>query len=104
MIKTFSPFARAYSPALANLPDPISHDQFIDFIDGLNSAFISSPIFQMAHIVGGTLLGTQILPAQVVGGVFQVAYEEGKHDSICSKKPHRQDHDHEEDDGRDPLQ
>ena len=73
MIKTFSPFARAYSPALANLPDPISHDQFIDFIDGLNSAFISSPIFQMAHIVGGTLLGTQILPAQVVGGVFQVA-------------------------------
>ncbi|KAK0114785.1 hypothetical protein ONS95_014266 [Cadophora gregata] len=73
MIKTFSPFACAYSPALASLPDPISHDQFIGFIDGLNSAFISSPIFQVAHIVGGTLLGTPIFPAQVVGGVLQVA-------------------------------
>ncbi|KAL5323022.1 hypothetical protein ACEPPN_007549 [Leptodophora sp. 'Broadleaf-Isolate-01'] len=73
MIKTFSPFARAYSPALASLPDPISHDQFIEFIDGLNNAFISSPIFQMAHVLGGGLLGTQILPAQIVGGVFQIA-------------------------------
>ncbi|KAG4437204.1 hypothetical protein IFR05_007323 [Cadophora sp. M221] len=73
MIKTFSPFARAYSPALASLPDPISHDQFIGFIDGLNNAFISSPIFQMAHVLGGGLLGTQILPAQIAGGVFQIA-------------------------------
>ncbi len=73
MIKTFSPFARAYSPSLASLPDPISKEQFIDFIDGLNNAFISSPIFQLAHVVGGGLLGSQILPAQAVGGVFQVA-------------------------------
>ncbi|CAL3969667.1 unnamed protein product [Diplocarpon coronariae] len=73
MIKTFSPFARAYSPALAKLPEPISKEQFLEFIDGLNNAFISSPIFQLAHVVGGGLLGSQILPAQAVGAVFQVS-------------------------------
>ncbi|KUJ15006.1 uncharacterized protein LY89DRAFT_784042 [Mollisia scopiformis] len=72
MIKTFSPFARAYSPAFSTLPNPIPKDEFISFIDGLNKAFISSPIFQAAHVVGGGLLGSQILPAQAVGGVFQV--------------------------------
>jgi hypothetical protein len=73
MIKTFSPFARAYSPALANLPDPIPREDFLAFIDNLNKAFLSHPIFQAAHVAGGALLGSQILPAQAVGGVFQVA-------------------------------
>jgi len=73
MIKTFSPFARAYAPILATLPNPISNPEFLTFIDGLNTAFLSSPIFQAAHVAGGALLGSQILPAQAVGGVFQVA-------------------------------
>ncbi|KAE9369142.1 hypothetical protein N431DRAFT_345978 [Stipitochalara longipes BDJ] len=72
-IKTFSPFARAYSPTLSTLPSPIPRDLFLTFIDGLNAAFLSSPIFQVAHVIGGGLLGSQILPAQAVGGVFQVA-------------------------------
>ncbi|KAN0101480.1 hypothetical protein V8E51_011990 [Hyaloscypha variabilis] len=72
-IKTFSPFARAYSPTLSTLPSPIPHPLFLSFLDGLNAAFLSSPIFQVAHVIGGGLLGSQILPAQAVGGVFQVA-------------------------------
>lgn len=72
MIKTFSPFARSYSPALAQLPQPILQEEFLSFIDGLNEAFLSAPIFQVMHVAGGGLLGSQILPAQAVGGVFQV--------------------------------
>lgn len=73
MIKTFSPFARSYAPILARLPDPIPREDFLSFIDNLNNAFLSHPIFQAAHVAGGALLGSQILPAQAVGGVFQVA-------------------------------
>ncbi|KAL3425497.1 hypothetical protein PVAG01_02288 [Phlyctema vagabunda] len=72
MIKTFSPFARSYAPVLATLPNPISENEFLQFIDGLNNAFLSAPIFQAMHIAGGGLLGSQILPAQAVGGVFQL--------------------------------
>ncbi|KAF8853315.1 hypothetical protein BDZ45DRAFT_729617 [Acephala macrosclerotiorum] len=72
LIKTFSPFARAYSPSLRNLPIPIPKEEYIQFIDGLNNAFVSSPIFQAAHVAGGALPRSQILPAQAVGGVFQV--------------------------------
>ncbi|RDW75723.1 hypothetical protein BP5796_06544 [Coleophoma crateriformis] len=72
MIRTFSPFARSYSPVLAQLPQPISQEEFLSFIDGLNEAFLSAPIFQAMHVVGGGLLGTQVLPAQAVGGVFQI--------------------------------
>jgi hypothetical protein len=72
MIKSFSPFARSYSPALEKLPNPVSREQFLSFIDGLNNAFLSSPIFQAAHVVGGGLLSSQILPAQAVGGVVQI--------------------------------
>ncbi|KAH6664234.1 hypothetical protein B0J14DRAFT_706664 [Halenospora varia] len=71
-IKSFSPFSRSYAPALASLPDPISQPDFLTFIDGLNEAFLSPPMFQAMHVIGGGLLGSQILPAQAVGGVFQV--------------------------------
>ncbi|TVY73334.1 hypothetical protein LSUE1_G007386 [Lachnellula suecica] len=71
-IKTFSPFSRAYSPALGYLKNTISQDEFLAFIDGLNEAFLSPPVFQAMHVIGGTLLGTQIIPAQAVGGVFQI--------------------------------
>lgn len=42
------------------------------FIDRLNDVFLSLPVFQAAHIAGGALLGSQVLPAQAVGGVLQV--------------------------------
>ncbi|KAH8652677.1 hypothetical protein BGZ60DRAFT_568882 [Tricladium varicosporioides] len=71
-IKSFSPFSRSYAPALASLPNPISQPDFLSFIDGLNEAFLSPPMFQAMHVIGGGLLGSQILPAQAVGGVFQV--------------------------------
>ncbi|PMD19245.1 hypothetical protein NA56DRAFT_705829 [Hyaloscypha hepaticicola] len=90
-IKTFSPFARLFSPSLQTLTEPISPTELLAFIDGLNTAFLSSSIFQAEHMKGGRLLGNQILPAQAVGGVFQVVesedvYAEGLVVKIMSTK------------------
>jgi hypothetical protein len=71
-IKNFSPFARAYSSSLQKLPSPIPRDTFLSFIDGLNAAFLSAPVFQAANIIGGGLMGSQIPPAQLAGGVVQI--------------------------------
>jgi hypothetical protein len=71
-IKNFSPFARAYSASLQKLPSPIPRDTFLSFIDGLNAAFLSAPVFQAATAIGGGLMGSQIPPAQLAGGVVQI--------------------------------
>lgn len=72
-IKTFSPFARSYSPALGQLLNPIHQEEFLAFIDGLNRAFLSAPAFQAMHIAGGMMLSAQgVIPVQAVGAVFQI--------------------------------
>lgn len=72
-IKTFSRFARAYPPALAQLSNPIPETEFLEFVDGLNNAFVSAPAFQAMHVASGMLVGAQgVIPVQVVGAVLQV--------------------------------
>jgi hypothetical protein len=71
-IKSLSPLAPVYSLSVQTLADPISATDFLSFMDGLNVTFLSSPIFQAAHVIGGGLLGNQILTTQAVGGVLQV--------------------------------
>lgn len=70
-IKSISPFARAYAPALLQLPNPITQDEFLAFIDRLNNAFLAQPILVASTMAGGALMGTQILPVQVAGGAVQ---------------------------------
>jgi hypothetical protein len=53
------------------MSNPIHPEEFLAFIDRLNQVFISNPIFQAAHITGGMLMGSQVLPAMAVGGVLQ---------------------------------
>lgn len=65
------PFARAYAPNLAGAD--IDVVQFTEFIDGLNVAFLGSPVFQAVGIAGQI---TGIVPhhiAQLVGGSLQLA-------------------------------
>ncbi|OJD35414.1 uncharacterized protein BKCO1_170006 [Diplodia corticola] len=71
-VRSFSPFARAYAPALATLrPSPISQDDFLAFIDGLNDAFMMHPFFQAGFVAGGAVMSAPILPVQIAGGGLQ---------------------------------
>ncbi|KAK8208599.1 hypothetical protein IWZ01DRAFT_508385 [Phyllosticta capitalensis] len=70
-IRSFSPFARAYSPALAQLPDPITPDEFLEFIDGLNKAHMMHPFFQASFVSGGFVMAAPLLPVQIAGGAVQ---------------------------------
>ncbi|KAK8173329.1 hypothetical protein IWX90DRAFT_475982 [Phyllosticta citrichinensis] len=70
-IRSFSPFARAYSPALAQLPEPISQDEFLAFIDGLNGAYMMHPFFQASFVSGGFVMAAPLLPVQAAGGAVQ---------------------------------
>ncbi|OCK94388.1 uncharacterized protein K441DRAFT_705706 [Cenococcum geophilum 1.58] len=70
-IKSISPFARAYAPALSQLPNPITQEEFLAFIDRLNNAFLAQPILVASTMAGGALMGTQILPVQLAGGAVQ---------------------------------
>ncbi|KAL1634636.1 hypothetical protein SLS58_010578 [Diplodia intermedia] len=70
-VRSFSPFARAYAPALATLPQPISQDDFLAFIDGLNEAFMMHPFFQAGFVAGGAVMSAPILPVQIAGGGLQ---------------------------------
>ncbi|KAB2578015.1 hypothetical protein BFW01_g9390 [Lasiodiplodia theobromae] len=70
-VRSFSPFARAYAPALADLPNPISQDEFLAFIDGLNDAFMMHPFFQAGFMAGGMVMSAPILPVQIAGGGLQ---------------------------------
>lgn len=70
-VRSFSPFARAYAPALADLPNPISQDEFLTFIDGLNDAFMMHPFFQAGFMAGGMVMSAPILPVQIAGGGLQ---------------------------------
>ncbi|OBT77431.1 hypothetical protein VF21_04260 [Pseudogymnoascus sp. 05NY08] len=73
-VKSFSPFTRCYPPSLSMLSNAITESEFLAFVDRLNHVFISLPIFQVAHIVGGTMMSVQgVLPVQAVGGVLQVS-------------------------------
>ncbi|KKY23070.1 hypothetical protein UCDDS831_g03195 [Diplodia seriata] len=70
-VRSFSPFARAYAPALATLPQPIDQDDFLAFIDGLNDAFMMHPFFQAGFVAGGAVMSAPILPVQIAGGGLQ---------------------------------
>lgn len=70
-VRSFSPFARAYPPALAELPNPIMQDEFLAFIDGLNNAFMMHPFFQAAFMAGGMVMSAPLLPVQIAGGGLQ---------------------------------
>ena len=72
-VKHLTPFARCYPPVLAELPNPIHQDEFLAFIDCLNDVFVAQPALLATAMVGGALMGTQILPAQIAGGAVQVA-------------------------------
>ena len=56
---------RAYSPALADAG--IIKDEFLSFIDGLNEAFIASPILQATRMVGGILSMIPFSTVQLTG-------------------------------------
>ncbi|KAF4302333.1 hypothetical protein GTA08_BOTSDO06291 [Botryosphaeria dothidea] len=70
-VRSFSPFARAYAPALGELPNPISQDEFLAFIDGLNNAFMMHPFFQAGFMAGGMVMSAPLLPVQLAGGGLQ---------------------------------
>ncbi|KAI9689584.1 MAG: hypothetical protein M1822_010236 [Bathelium mastoideum] len=68
-----SPFARAYSPSLANIPNPISSQEFLAFIDGLNEAFIPNPAFQVTQRAGNIAGHVPLFPVRWVGTGLQLA-------------------------------
>ncbi|KAH8663002.1 hypothetical protein BGZ60DRAFT_412520 [Tricladium varicosporioides] len=64
----FSPFPRAYSPALQTLD--ISQSDFLSFIDHLNEAFIAAPGFQIASHVTGAISSIPLPLAGLVGSIL----------------------------------
>lgn len=67
-----APFLRAYAPALA--PHAISQAAFLDFLDGLNEAFLPTPALQgtgMAGMAMGQCYGLE--PVQLAGCIVEVA-------------------------------
>ena len=63
-----TPFVRAYAPELAN--HGISAADFVAFIDGLNEAFLGSPVFQTTNLAGmvlGQFYGMHSV--QLAGGI-----------------------------------
>ncbi|EOD52740.1 hypothetical protein UCRNP2_446 [Neofusicoccum parvum UCRNP2] len=70
-VRSFSPFARAYPPSFAELPNPIGEDEFLTFIDGLNNAFMMNPFFQAGFMASGMIMSVPILPVQLAGGGVQ---------------------------------
>ncbi|TVY26866.1 hypothetical protein LHYA1_G004450 [Lachnellula hyalina] len=69
----FSPFARAYSPALRAHSINISVSEFLLFIDGLNEAFLAAPAFQITSLAGGVLSAVPLSATQFAGLGLQVA-------------------------------
>ncbi|KAL3473846.1 hypothetical protein BJX99DRAFT_190287 [Aspergillus californicus] len=65
-----SPFMRSYSPFLADAK--ISPEEFLGFIDGLNTVFIGHPVFQATGLVGGVLTIVPFHPVQLAGVGVQV--------------------------------
>ena len=62
---------RAYSPELAEAN--ISVEDFVSFIDGLNEAFIASPILQATGLIGGIMSMVPVDVVQLTGFGVQVA-------------------------------
>ncbi|KAF2231907.1 hypothetical protein EV356DRAFT_518117 [Viridothelium virens] len=66
-------FARAYCPHLSQLNDPISPQEFLDFVDGLNETFISHPAFQVGQMTGNALTMVPLPPLMWARLSLQVA-------------------------------
>lgn len=71
-VKSFSPFSRAYAPALADLPEPISQVEFLSFIDGLNSIFVSNTFSQLGWLLTFIPIVIPVLVVQIIGGLCHV--------------------------------
>ncbi|EKG14694.1 hypothetical protein MPH_08167 [Macrophomina phaseolina MS6] len=71
-LKSFSPFSRAYAPALADLPDPISQPEFLAFVDGLNGVFVSNTFSQLGWLITIVPIVVPVLIVQIIGGLFHV--------------------------------
>ncbi|KAK7517040.1 uncharacterized protein IWZ02DRAFT_434936 [Phyllosticta citriasiana] len=52
----------ANSPALAQLPDPITQDEFLAFVGRLNEAYVMHPFFQASFVSGGFVMAAALLP------------------------------------------
>ncbi|KAJ5113078.1 hypothetical protein N7456_001612 [Penicillium angulare] len=63
----FSPFVRVRAPELEDTY-PIPEAKFLEFLDGLNEAFIANPALQAADGVGNILGFIPSITTQVVGG------------------------------------
>lgn len=66
----FSPFVRAWVPQLES--HGIQREDFLTFIDGLNEAWVSHPIFEGLGLVGGVLgMVHGVHPVQIAGAALQ---------------------------------
>ncbi|KAL3481072.1 hypothetical protein BJX99DRAFT_254050 [Aspergillus californicus] len=68
-----SPFTRAYSPILQQYN--ISRPQFLNFLDGLNEAYIANPVLQATGIAGSVM--GMIHPVEIPGMVLEAVSEAG---------------------------
>jgi len=67
----FSPFVRAWVPELQN--HGIQQEDFLTFIDGLNEAWVSHPIFEGLGLVGGVLgMAHGVHPVQIASAALQL--------------------------------
>ncbi|KAJ5281846.1 hypothetical protein N7478_007218 [Penicillium angulare] len=67
----FSPFVRVRAPELEETY-PIPEAKFLQFLDGLNEAFIANPALQAADGVGNILGFIPSITTQVVGGGLNI--------------------------------
>ncbi|KLO14089.1 hypothetical protein SCHPADRAFT_332718 [Schizopora paradoxa] len=72
-----TPFGRGYSDALQQLG--ISQKTFLDFVDGLNMAMISSPPLQVVNVAGMVISFVPHWTFQVAGTVMQTSAQVGMH-------------------------
>ncbi|KZF24632.1 hypothetical protein L228DRAFT_266952 [Xylona heveae TC161] len=66
-----SPFARCHAPELA--AQGITQLEFLVFLDGLNEAFLGSPIFQATNLIGSAIGMVPLHSAQILSGSIGVA-------------------------------
>ncbi|KLO04618.1 hypothetical protein SCHPADRAFT_947574 [Schizopora paradoxa] len=72
-----TPFARGYGPALYQLG--ISQNTFLDFVDGLNMAMISSPPLQVVDMAGMLIGFVPHWTFAVAGAALQTSAQVGMH-------------------------
>ncbi|EOD48293.1 hypothetical protein UCRNP2_4960 [Neofusicoccum parvum UCRNP2] len=71
-VQSLSPFSRAYPPALADIQHPITQAEFIAFIDGLNSAYVSNTFSQLGWLLTYIPIVIPVLVVQIIGGACHV--------------------------------